>query len=753
MPRGQNQNQRDERQQRRQEPAREQERSQDRSQEQGQMQDQMQQQNPVQDMFAATVEAQHAPRRPQMAAGAGIPDQGGSIQPNGVNANSAATRSAEDVLIEEGSQPIGKDQIRKARQILKKYKDGKQHLEDKIVRNEKWFKMRHWDMLQTESTRNDPKPASGWLFNTIISKHADFMDSFPAPDILPREEGDKEEAQTLSSIIPVVMEQNSFEEVFSDEVWYKLKHGTGVFGVFWDQSKLNGLGDICIKSMDLLNVFWQPGVTDIQDSENLFTVELVDNDLLEEQYPEVKGQLHKDTDTLIKKYWYDESISTVGKSAVIDWYYHKTINGKRTLQYCKFVDELVLYATENDTQVEMVTEAQGMYDENGEPATDENGNFQAAIVQRPAGPSMRERGWYDHGMYPFVFDPLFPEAGMPVGFGFIDVCKNAQTSIDIYNNAFEKNVQFMANPRYLFRNDGGLNEEEFGDPNQLIVHVDGNLGQDSYSPIATPALINSNYINILDQKINEMKETAGNRDTLNGGSQQGVTAASAIAAMQEQSGKTSRDQIKTTYRAYRKVVNMVIELIRQFYDMPRQFRITGQNGQPEYTTYSNEGLQPQSLGADFGVDMGYRLPVFDVEVSAEKESAYTTLSQNELALQFYNSGMFNPQLADQALATMDMMEFQGKQGVIEKVQANGGMYRQMMQMQAQMLQMAQTIDALTGSTMADQMAAGINNEIAQTADVAGRQQGSGGVGLGQVKRENAIVANARERSAQSTAPR
>jgi cell fate (sporulation/competence/biofilm development) regulator YlbF (YheA/YmcA/DUF963 family) len=151
--------------------------------------------------------------------------------------------------------------------------------------------------------------------------------------------------------------------------------------------------------------------------------------------------------------------------------------------------------------------------------------------------------------------------------------------------------------------------------------------------------------------------------------------------------------------------------------------------------------------------MGYRLPVFDVEVSAEKESAYTTLSQNELALQFYNSGMFNPQLADQALATMDMMEFQGKQGVIEKVQANGGMYRQMMQMQAQMLQMAQTIDALTGSTMADQMAAGINQGIAQTADVAGRQQGSGGVGLGQVKRENAIVANARERSAQSTAPR
>lgn len=147
-----------------------------------------------------------------------------------------------------------------------------------------------------------------------------------------------------------------------------------------------------------------------------------------------------------------------------------------------------------------------------------------------------------------MFDALFPEAGMPVGFGFVDVCKNAQTSIDIYNNAFEKNVQFTANPRYLTRNDGGMNETEFADPNALLVHTDGNLSQDSLVPITPPTLVNSNYIAILNQKIDELKETAGNRDTTNGGTASGVTAASAIAAMKEQSGKTSRDQIKTTYR-------------------------------------------------------------------------------------------------------------------------------------------------------------------------------------------------------------
>ena len=644
---------------------------------------------------------------------------------------------------------VGVEQLRRAREILRRYKDGKKMLEEKIVRNEKWFKMRHWDLLKTEETLDDPKPASGWLFNCIISKHADFMDSYPSASILPREIGDQEEAQKLSSILPVVLEQNEFEAVYSEEVWYKLKHGTGVFGVFWDGSKLGGLGDISIRPLDLLNLFWQPGVTDIQKSEHFFSVELVDNDRLEEQYPHLRGKLHKDTDTLLKKYWYDENISTTGKSAVIDWYYHKTIDGKRTLQYCKFVDEEVLYATENDTEVETTVQAEGVYDTSGNPALDESGQYQVRYVERPSAPSMRQRGWYDHGRYPFVFDALFPEAGMPVGFGFVDVCKNAQTSIDVYNNAFEKNVQFTANPRFLTRNDGGMNETEFADPNALLVHTDGNLSQDSLVPITPPTLVNSNYIAILNQKIDELKETAGNRDTTNGGTASGVTAASAIAAMQEQSGKTSRDQIKTTYRAYEQVVNLAIELIRQFYDLPRQFRITGQQGQEEFVSYDNAGLQPKHQGVEFGQDMGYRLPVFDIRVEAQKESAYSQLSQNELALQFYGNGMFNPQYADQALAALDMMEFTGKQQVVQKVQRNGGMYRQMLLMQRQMLQMAETIDSLTGgqTRMAEEMAKGINRGI---------QEGQARTQGGEAKTkgdENAVMTNARQRASQTATPR
>ncbi len=642
-------------------------------------------------------------------------------------------------------QPIGRDEVRKAMEILKKYKRGKQNLEDRIIRNEKWWKMRHWDLIETEYNEEDPKPASGWLFNTIISKHADYMDSFPTADILPREEGDVEEAKRLSSIIPVVLKQNDFRKVYSSEVNYKLKNGTGVYGVFWDAGKLNGLGDISIKSMDLLSMFWEPGIVDIQESTNVFTVKLVSNDLLEKQYPQCAGNLSKTNDTIVKKYMYDESIDTTGKSAVIDWYYKKYINGKETLQYVKFVDDIVLYATENDTKTPtsvQVTEQ-----------ADEEGNIHSIPVEVPTGQPMAETGLYDHAKYPFVVDVLFPEAGMLAGFGFVDVCKNAQTSIDIFNNAFEKNVQFVASPRYVCRNDGGLNEDEFSNPNKLLVHTDGNLGEDSFAPINTPTFINSNYISILDQKVNEMKETAGNRDATTGGTTAGVTAASAIAAMQESAGKTSRDQIATSYESYKEVVYLVIELIRQFYTIPRQFRIIGERGKAEFTQYSNMGLQPQYQGNDFGVDMGYRVPVFDIDVKAEKESAYTQLSQNELALEFYNQGFFNPQNSDQALACMDMMEFQGKNAVTDKIQQNGTLYQMLLQTQQRMLQMAEMIDTLGAERgedyqMAAHMADEVNGLLDMTQGVTGGSTGTLSTNLA----ESGVTANARERARVATAP-
>ena len=607
------------------------------------------------------------------------------------------------------AQVIGKEQIQEANLTLQKYKEGKANLEKKIVDNEQWYKLRHWECMRGD--KNDLQPASGWLFNCIANKHADAMDNFPSPNILPREEGDKGEAEMLTSIVPVILDQCEFEQTYSDVWMYKLKTGTGVYGVFWNKDKLNGLGDVDIRKIDIINLFWEPGITDIQKSRNVFHVELADNDLLSAAYPQLQGKLSTPT-VSIAKYMYDDTVDTNDKSCVVDWYYHK--NGK--LHYCKYVNDVVLFATEND-------------------------------------PMFAEAGWYAHGQYPFIFDTLFPVEGTPCGFGYIDVGKNAQEFIDRGNQAIMMNMLANAKPRHFIRTDGAVNEAEYADMTKDFIHVDGNLGQDSILPVNGKPL-NNIYVEVINNKIDELKETTGNRDISTGGTTSGVTAASAIAAMQESGSKLSRDSNKASYRSFRKMCLMVIELIRQFYDMPRCFRIMGENGAARYVQYSNAGITPQMQGIEMGIDMGYRLPLFDIEVTAQKQSPYSKMSQNELALQFFGHGFFNPQMADQALVCLDMMDFDRKEFIMQKIAQNGGMYQQMMMMQQQMMQLGAMVDAAHGG---NEITAGLANQFGlQPPPMAG---GNASANIEQTEAlggsegdEATNTKKARQRVAESTSP-
>ena len=241
--------------------------------------------------------------------------------------------------------PIGPQQLAKARQTLRKYKTGKASLERRIVENEQWWKLRHWAQMRHGGDR-DPKPTSGWLVNVCLSKHADAMDAYPECVCLPREPDDREEARVLSSILPVVLEQCDYEKVYSDCWWYKIKHGASCKGIFWDPGKLGGLGDIAIRRIDLLHLFWEPGVTDIQRSRCLFHTELRDNELLEAEYPQLRGQL-AGQGLQLTRYLYDDAVDTSHKSVVVDYYYKKRAGGRTLLHYCKFVGDHLLFSSEN----------------------------------------------------------------------------------------------------------------------------------------------------------------------------------------------------------------------------------------------------------------------------------------------------------------------------------------------------------------------------------------------------------------------
>lgn len=542
----------------------------------------------------------------------------------------AAAGAAEAAGPDMAAPVITPDDVARGTELLRRYKDGKRALEARIIADEQWYRLRHWQYLRDrrrEQGADVVEPTSAWLFNAIVSKHADAMDSFPEAVILPRSEQDEPDAKALSAIVPAVLEKTHFEQVWSDAWWYKLKHGCAAYGVFWDSAGSNGLGDVAVRQLDLLNLFWEPGITDIQASRNLFVCALMDNDDISAAWPDARpGSCGVE----LAQYLYDDAVDTSSKSIVVDWYYKKPLPGGGTaLHLIKFTGRDLLYASEND-------------------------------------PAMAG-GFYPHGQYPVVFDVLYPEAGTPCGFGMIAVSKDPQQYIDrLSGNLLEMSMK-ASTPRFWVKKGCGVNAQEFLDWSKPLVEVEGSIDDERLRQISLYNL-DGQWVNMLQLKIDELKETSNSRDVTQGSVSGGVTAASAIAALQEAGSKSSRDTLRASYRAFERVVELVIELIRAYYTETRPFRVAAPGAQGyAFCTYSNAGLQARTVGMDADGMALLRAPAFDVSVHAQKESPYATASQNELARQLYQLGVFNPAFAQQAVPMLEMMQFPGRDKVLEAV--------------------------------------------------------------------------------------
>ena len=620
---------------------------------------------------------------------------------------------------------VDSDQIRKWNLALTRYKSGKHSEEVRVKDAERWWKMRNQYMIDRDTDSGDQdwgfRSKSAWLHNVVSSKHADYIEAFPAPNVRAREEGDKPEAEMLSKIIPVILRYNDFEGTYDSVGWQKIKTGTGIYKITWDRTKQNGLGDISIMRRNMLQVFWEPGIEDIQASKYFFDVEEYDRETLEEKWPELKDENLGSALTL-EKMPTDDNVDTENKVPVIDVYYKR--RGK--LHYCKYAGEHVIYSSEDDHEV---------YRTDRNPMTGDV----IAVHSRASD------GFYEHGLYPYVFDTLYPVEGSPAGYGHIDINANSQEQLDMLRQTMTENAMVSSVQRYFVKGDSDFNEQEYLNIKKKLIHVSGSLDETKLLAIPVTAL-NGNLISYYNNLVQELRETSGNTETAAGITSSGVTAASAIAELQQASGKGSRDSTQASYRAFQKICFFVIELIRQFYDLPRQFRITGEMGVESYVTFSNEKMRPQWQGMIGGEDMGYRVPQYDIDVVPEKEAGYTKLSQNQMALDFYGNGFFVPDNADQSLACLEMMDFDTKDQVMQKIAENGTLQQKLLQWQRLALELANRFTPEMVPGLAQQITG--QRPMMPSGDPGAETQ----IGATEDDKEATIIKNARARADAASQP-
>lgn len=559
---------------------------------------------------------------------------------------------------EVSQETITNDDVARYYEMLLEYSDGKKSIDNKATANQEWWRMRHWNQMDSKEGDGEEKAVSAWLFNSIINKHADIMDNYPKPNILPRDAASEEEARMLTNIIPVIDDRTGYEQVYDDKALDLLIDGGCITSVLWDNSLNDGLGDISVNIVDIHNMFWKPGIEDIQDSPAIFVARLYDNETLEKQYPQLNGKTGgmRMTVEYINK---DENVDENKQTEVWDMYYKKTIDvpvmedpesgkqitaPKQLLHFVKFCSGELLYASEND-------------------------------------PGLKNKGLYDHGKYPFVVTPLFKIKESPWGFGYVDIMKSPQARIDVLDQLIVKNAAMASTSRWAVKEGCDIDTDIFLDWSNPIVPVTTSSSLDEcmkeipVKPI--PAYVVNHQVNLIDQ----LKETSGNRDVSQGSTQSGITAATAIAALQEAGAKLPRQLNRVLYRSRRQEDYLKVELIRQFYTEPRSFRLDKDNGDYEFVQYDNSSIRNED---------GRNGAVFDIKISAEKQSPFSRAAQNETMKELYGMGMFAPQNAEPALVCLDGMEFEGKDKIKQQIQQNSIFMQQFQMMQQVIMQ----IDAM-----------------------------------------------------------
>ena len=519
-------------------------------------------------------------------------------------------------------------QVRKAMEELLSWQQRRSSFDARVAEEEEYYRLRVHPKSHQNAEGEEFAPTSAWLVNSILQKHADLMDHLPTAVCLAREPSDEAAANALSAILPVIFARCHFEDTYSDNMWYKLKHGVCAYGVFFNKELENGLGDIEVRRVELANLFWQPNVRDIESSRAVYVVERVEESLLRAQFP------HYKTDGVLDDFpgLESEGDSAVQQVIVVDWYYKKRLpDGRTVLHYCKFAGDNVLFASENEAGY--------------------------------------ENGWYEHGKYPFVIDVLYPIEGECTGFGMIALGRDPQTYIDRMDRNLLEYMDWATRVRFFCKKNMGINEAEFTDLSRRIVEVEGDLDEERMRQIRVDDLADF-WLQLKNAKIEELKESTANRNFSQGLTEGGVTAASAIATLQEAGNKTVRDMVAASYRAFLRVVNLVVECVRQFYDASRCFRILGENGEYSFIYFSNRSIKDREAGTlSDGTPIWYH-PLFDIDVRAEKRDPYTRISHNETLKDLYNMGVFQPENAAAASVLLSAMDFSGVAQVRQRVAAN-----------------------------------------------------------------------------------
>lgn len=482
----------------------------------------------------------------------------------------------------------------------------------RLERCERMYRGDHWhDVPVTD--RNEPRPVTPVIQSTVENVKAELMDRVPEAVIAPESPADTETAQVIEAVIRQNHDADCYVKEYRKLVHDLLVGGYCVQEVGYDSLLNGGLGGAFIRHVDSRSILFDPLSTDMQDGRAVFKIALRTREWVEQHFPEQAPFLTAD--------------AFGSPDAVQDGVLHGDRQNTMLLMEYWWRE----YDAETDAcRVHMAQLA---------------GN-RVLIDSRDSKPE----GYFEHGLYPFVLTPLYVRKGSCLGFGLVDLFETQQRYADKLDQIVLKNALMASHNKLLVTEASGFDTEDLRDWSKEVHRGESLNGVTWFSTPPLPAYIIS-YIQSIRENI---KQESGANEFSRGMTTGGITAATAISALQEMSNKRARMISRVLHEAFRDAVRLEIEVEREFNFFTRPVTVTS-DGQTRQTTFESAMLVRFAPGNAV-------IPIeFAISVKAQQETKYTAMAQNDLVLRMLQAGMMRPEQA------AELMMFDGKEELVKQL--------------------------------------------------------------------------------------
>ena len=424
-------------------------------------------------------------------------------------------------------------------------------------------------------------------FNNCV---ADQMDNVMEARMLPELPEFQELVDDINDVVGYIYELNNYPQLYRMRVQDYLSTGTAVTQIMWDKDMNGGKGDIAFIRVPVEQFLWDPAEANLQDSRAVMKVSWHPLSWYKANYPDVAQYINAD----------EHSADAVG---------------------------------EQDNQEELgADEAKAMLVEYWWRTYDVATRRHEINVAYCAGRCLLDKyeKVYAHGLYPFVLDVYTEIEGLPVGEGLVMELAPMMRYVNRYAHYMDINIRAAAKIRLLVNRAAGIDTRDLANWDNDIIGGD-RIDEQAVRFMQSPPLTNL-ALNQMYQMQTDIKQDSGQNQFTRGETTGGVTAATAISALQEAGGKQARMRTETLKFGFKRITEQVLWLISEFYDDKRMILITGRDEDVQPSQRVVDARAARLMGREHG---SVPPPPYTVRIQVQRRSPNAISDQNNLIIDAY----------------------------------------------------------------------------------------------------------------------